>query len=273
MKQTYYLGLLLMSVLLFSSCEELKKLELNELGEINVDNKQITITGIPDIHDGKMLYMHLLLHDGENNYNYNSDSGIHGRGRIYDNSITVSLNTDYIDWIGFGSFYISFRIPFNQSNYAIVDNSNSELFMFTDGLFEIIKTDSIVNFSEFLKVGVNTQRKQITIINIPDIHNGKRLYLRFHDLASNSNFNSSSQIHGEGNITDNSVAFPLRHTTSSIPWTGVGSFYISIRIPFTKAIIGLPSDSNSELFTFTDGLFEIIETDSIVNFSDFSKVD
>ena len=139
-------------LLLLTSCKQLTELELTELEKINTNYKQITITGIPDIHDGKMFY--ICLHDQPSNSNYYSHTGIHGEGRISNNSITVSLKTGSIEisWQGLGSFYISFRVPLSRAIIGIPDNSNSEEFRYIEGEFNIKDTISTIQFSEFIKV-------------------------------------------------------------------------------------------------------------------------
>jgi hypothetical protein len=97
-----------------------------------------------------MLY--ICLSDKESYDNYR----INGKGRISNASITVSLTartySSDVDWTGFGSFYLSFRIPFNQSNFAIPDNSNSEEFRYSNGEYNIKDSNPTIHFSEFSKV-------------------------------------------------------------------------------------------------------------------------
>lgn len=144
--------LIILSFFLLLSC-------YTDLDEINSENKFIKIIDIPNIHNGKTL--NIRLYNNENvNYSYhNRTVCIYGNNTILNDSVNISLmysnesNTIQTNWSGFGSFNISFRIPFGQGNYAYLDNTNSEEFRYTNGKFNFISDYSIISFNDFTYIG------------------------------------------------------------------------------------------------------------------------
>ena len=131
----------------------------SELDEINIDEKQISIVDIPPIHNGKWINFRLLPDSVYFNY-MNTLGAISGVDQISNNNVIASLKLTASDgystkfnWEGFGSFYISFRIPFGPGNYAYLDNTNSDEFRYNGGKYNIKDTVTIISFSNFSKVG------------------------------------------------------------------------------------------------------------------------
>jgi len=135
--------------LFFISCYD-------DLGEINIEKKEITITDIPAIYNGKKILIYLT--NNSPTYGFFVPQG---EGRITGTSITVSIKTggvggggDFIeanDWTGFGSYNIFFYTPSDQKDWFYL-NSVSEKFGLIDEKYIITDTNSIISFSKFKKI-------------------------------------------------------------------------------------------------------------------------
>jgi len=230
-----------------------------EFEEINMEAKQITLTGIPEEYNGKTIY--LSLHPDEEQYS----RSIFGEEIISDTSVIIPIKYSRDDWNGFGSFYLAFRIPVDSSIIS-TNNNHYEEFRYIERKYYIRDTNSIINFSDFYKhEEINLNAKKITINGIPEGYLGCRVHIRLNPNTpiDRNNFYVAGNISAASElIISGSVILSLM---TGSPWRGSGSHYI--------AIIILISANNSEFFRYTDGRYNISETNTILNFSDFYKID
>jgi len=121
----------------------------DDLEEINTENKQISITGIPSSYNSRMYEIYLSA----DNPNLNlMEAGIfNGSYNIFKGSVSGNSINASSDWNGFGSFNIILVFPYAVTNAGGYRDTKYEIFRFSNGTYNIKDTKSIISFNSFSK--------------------------------------------------------------------------------------------------------------------------
>jgi len=233
-----------------------------------VEQKSITISGIPGNYRGKVAM--LSIAPSPNSQNYTAYS----LGTISGNSVTFPLSDFKTDnpWGGSGNF--AFIILIGDNAQAIADKQYIYVGQ-TAATSSVNQNTTTVQWSQFLStvqqepqplkpqpLKPQPVQKSITLKGFPGNYKGKVAMLALAPSANNQNYVAYSL----GTISGMTVTFPLSDWTTDKPWVNSGNFVFVILIGDNAQAIA----NRKYLYTAqTTATTNVSQDETVISWSEF----